>query len=261
MSKAKETNVIMSRRHLIAGLAAGTVTACVTNPDTGESQFMLVSEGQLAQMASSAWTDAKAQTPISRDPHLNSQLTRVGGRISTAANRQHENWEYAVFDSDQKNAFVMPGGKVGFYRGIMEFSDNEDQIAAIMGHETGHVTGRHAAARYSRQMAAGAGLAAANVALSRSDTRYKNEIAAVLGAGVTFGVILPFSRKHELQADKLGVDYMHRAGYDVRQSVRLWEKMAADSSGSRQPEFMSTHPSPETRVQELDSYIRSKGYA
>ncbi len=253
-------DVVMSRRQLIAGLAAGTVTACVTNPDTGESQFMLVNEGQLAQMAVSAWSDAKAQTPISHDPKLNGQLARIGKRISTAANRQNEKWEYAVFDSDQKNAFVMPGGKVGFYRGIMDFSDNDDQIAAVMGHETGHVTGRHAAARYSRQMATGIGMAAANVAIARSDTKYKREIAAVLGAGVTFGVILPFSRKHELQADRLGVEYMHRAGYDVHQAVRLWEKMAAESSGARQPEFMSTHPSHETRIRELDSYIRAKGY-
>jgi predicted Zn-dependent protease len=252
--------VVMSRRQLITGLAAGTVTACVTNPDTGESQFLLVSEGQLTQMAASAWNDVKAQTPLSRDPRLNGQLSRIGKRISTAANRQNENWEYAVFDSDQKNAFVMPGGKVGFYRGIMDFSDNDDQIAAVMGHETGHVVGRHAAARYSQQMAAGVGLAAANVVLAQSDTRYKNEIAGVLGLGVTFGVILPFSRKHELQADRLGVDYMHRAGYDVKQSVRLWEKMAAESSGRQPPEFMSTHPSHETRIHELDSYIRAKGY-
>ncbi|VAV89036.1 Zn-dependent protease with chaperone function [hydrothermal vent metagenome] len=253
--------VSLSRRQLIVGLAAGTVTACVTNPETGEQQFMLVSDSQLSQMSATAWADAKTKTPLSRDPYLNNQLASVGKRISTAANRQNENWEYAVFDSDQKNAFVMPGGKVGFYRGIMEFSDNEDQIAAVMGHETGHVTGRHAAARYSRTMAANAGLTAANVALSRSSTQYRNEIAAVLGAGVTFGVILPFSRKHELQADKLGVDYMYRAGYDTRQSVRLWERMAADSAGARKAEFLSTHPSPETRVRELDAYIRAKGYA
>lgn len=252
--------VTLSRRQIIAGLAAGSVTACVTNPDTGESQFLLVSDSQLSQMAASAWSDVKRQTPVSRDPALNSRLTGVGNRIAKAANRQNESWEYAVFDDDQKNAFVMPGGKVGFYRGMMDFTDNDDQLAAIMGHETGHITGRHAAARFSTQMATGAGLAAANVALARSDTRYRKQIAAVLGAGVTFGVILPFSRKHELQADKLGVDYMYRAGYDVRQSVKLWEKMAADSASNRQPEFLSTHPAPETRVRELDAYIRAKGY-
>ncbi len=253
-------DVVLSRRQLIAGLAAGSVTACVTNPDTGESQFLLVNDGQLAKMAATAWTDAKRQTPISRDPALNSRLSKVGRKITRAANRQNESWEYAVFDSDQKNAFVMPGGKVGFYRGMMDFTQNDHQLAAVMGHETGHVVGRHAAARYSAQMASQAGLVAANVALSQSDTRYRNEIAAVLGAGVTFGVILPFSRKHESQADRLGVDYMYRAGYDVRQSVKLWERMAADSAGPRKPEFLSTHPSPETRIRDLDAYIRTKGY-
>jgi len=253
-------DVTLSRRQLIAGLAAGSVTACVTNPDTGESQFLLVSDGQLAQMAASAWSDAKRQTPVYSNRAMNSRLLGVGGKIVKAANRQNQKWEYAIFDSDQKNAFVMPGGKVGFYRGMMDFTENDHQLAAIMGHETGHVVGRHAAARYSTQKATQAGLLAANAVLSQSDTRYRNEIAAILGAGVTFGVILPFSRRHESQADKLGVDYMYRAGYDVRQSVRLWERMAADSSGSRKPEFLSTHPSPETRIRDIDTYIRTKGY-
>ncbi len=257
--------VKMSRRALIRGLAAGTVvpfaaSGCATNPATGRSQFMLVSQGQLAKLSASAWSDVKAETPVSIDPGLNRQLKQVGGRIVQAANLQNQNWEYAVFDTDEKNAFVMPGGKVGFYRGIMEFSENNDQIAAIMGHETGHVTARHAAERYSQQVAAGVGLQVANVALSQKDNRYKGEIAAILGVGVQFGIILPFSRKHELEADKLGVDYMYRSGYDVRQSVRLWERMAADSGGRRQPELLSTHPSPETRVRALDAYIRQRGY-
>ncbi len=258
--------VTMSRRALIRGLAAGTVvpmaaSGCATNPETGRSQFMLVSQGQLAKLSASAWSDVKEETPVSIDPRLNGQLRRVGQRIARGANRQNENWEYAVFDTDEKNAFVMPGGKVGFYRGIMEFTENDDQIAAIMGHETGHVTARHAAERYSQQMAAGVGLQVANVALSQSDRRYKGEIAAILGAGIQFGIILPFSRKHELEADKLGVDYMHRAGYDVRQSVRLWERMGAEGGGRRPPELLSTHPSPQTRVRELDAYIRQRGYA
>lgn len=257
--------VKMSRRALIRGLAAGTVvpfaaSGCATNPETGRSQFMLVSQGQLAKLSASAWSDVKEETPVSIDPVLNNQLRRVGGRIARGANRQNENWEYAVFDTDEKNAFVMPGGKVGFYRGIMEFSENDDQIAAIMGHETGHVTARHAAERYSQKMAAGVGLQVANVALSQRDNRYKGEIAAILGAGVQFGIILPFSRKHELEADKLGVDYMYRAGYDPRQAVRMWERMG-EVSKSRQPEILSTHPSPQTRVRALDAYIRQRGYA
>ncbi len=257
--------ITMSRRELVRGLAAGTivpftVSACATNPDTGRRQLMLVSPDQLAKLSLSAWREIKAETPVTDDPALNGQLRRVGARISRAANRANEHWEYAVFDTDEKNAFVMPGGKVGFYRGIMEFSENDDQIAAVMGHETGHVVARHAAERYSEQTAAGLGLQLANVALGQRNSRYNQEIAAILGAGVQFGIILPFSRKHELEADKLGVDYMHRAGYDVRQAVRLWERMAA-ADERRQPELLSTHPSPRTRVQALEAYIRQKGYA
>lgn len=258
MSEAK--TIQMSRRQLIVGLAAGTVTACVTNPETGEQQFIIVSDSQLTQMATATWDDAVAKGPISHDPARNARLKTMGGRIAKAANRGNQNWQYAVFDTDEKNAFVMPGGKVGFYRGMMDFTDNDDQLAAVMGHETGHVTARHAAARYSQQVAAGVGLTVANVALSQTDWKHKQEIAAVLGAGVTFGVILPFSRKHELQADKLGVDYMYRAGYQPKQAVKLWEKMAA-AGGSRTPEFLSTHPSPETRIRELNDYIAAKGYA
>jgi predicted Zn-dependent protease len=257
--------ITMSRRDLVRGLAAGTVlpfatSGCVTNAATGRSQLMLVSQGQLAQLSASAWSEVKKDTPVSIDPTLNHQLRRVGNRIAKGANRSNESWEYAVFDTDEKNAFVMPGGKVGFYRGIMEFSENDDQIAAIMGHETGHVTARHAAERYSQQIAAGVGLQVANVALSQRDSRYRKEIAAILGVGVQFGIILPFSRQHELEADKLGVDYMYRSGYDVRQAVRLWERMGAEGSSKRPPELLSTHPSPRTRVRALDAYIRQRGY-
>ena len=258
------TEVVMSRREILQGLAAGSVVAmasgCATNAELGRSQFLLVSDQQLAQLSAPAWAEMKAQQPISRNPTYNSQLQRVGNKITAAAGGAGQNWEYAVFDSEQVNAFVLPGRQVGFYEGLMDLADNDDQVSTVFGHEVGHVNGKHAAERYSQQLAATGAMAVSQVAIANSDTKFKSELAAVLGLGIQFGVLLPFSRQHELEADRLGVDYMYRAGYDAREAVKFWEKMAAEGSGRRPPEYLSTHPAPETRIRALDSYIRNMGY-
>jgi len=172
-------------------------------------------------------------------------------------------WEVAVFDTDDVNAFVMPGQQVGVYRGITELTENDDQLASILGHEAGHIDGRHSAARASAQMTAQVAMVAGSIAIAQSEElkQYGNTIAALGGAAIQFGVLLPYSRNHELQADKLGVDYMHAAGYDVTQAPRLWELMDKKSAGNRPPEFMSTHPDPGRRRNELINYINANGYA
>lgn len=265
----------LHRRDVVRGLWAGTIVAyagttasgCTTNPATGRSQLVFLPQAQLVSMAAEAWAQTKQETPISRDSATNARLNRIGDRIRTVASKRtpslaNADWEFVVFDSDEKNAFVLPGGKVGFYKGLMDYSDNDDQIAAVMGHEVGHVEGRHANERMSQQTLGQVGLVAAGVAVSQSDMSNQEQqmIMAAAGAGLTLGIILPFSRKHELEADKLGVDSMHAAGYDVRESVQLWKKMGEGRTGAP-PEWMSTHPSPETRVRELTNYINAKGYA
>lgn len=256
----------LSRRAIISGLACGTVlpivTGCSTNPETGASQFLLVGSGQVASMAASAWTEMKQQTPISRSNALTSRVNNIWTRIAKGANRQDQQWEVQVFDTEDVNAFVMPGNKVGVYRGITELTENDDQLASVLGHEVGHVAGKHAEERLSIQMAGQLALVVGAVAVNESETlrRYGNEIGALGGAALQLGVLLPYSRAHELQADKLGVDYMHRAGYRVAEAPQLWELMAAKSSGQRSPEFMSTHPDPLRRASELRQYINYKGY-
>lgn len=256
----------MSRRGIITGLAAGTVfpmlSSCQTNPETGRSQLLLFGEGQIAQMASTAWTDMKAQTPQTADTALSRRVNTIWGRIADASGRGDQQWDVAVFDTDDVNAFVMPGNKVGVYRGIAEFTENDDQLSGVLGHEVGHVVGKHAAERMSVTTAAQVGLMAGQIAIATSEElrQYGGTIAALGGAAMQFGVILPYSRSHELEADKLGVDYMHTAGYDVKESVRLWERMAANSEGQRPPEFMSTHPDPNRRASELRNYINARGY-
>lgn len=269
---AEAPRVRLSRRGIIMGLAAGSVfpfvSGCTTNAATGESQLLLFGDDQIASMAATAWTDMKAQTPQTSNSKLKNRVLGIWDRtIKGAAAQGHVNpndqWDVAVFDTDDVNAFVMPGNRVGVYRGITELTENDDQISSVLGHETGHVVGRHAAERMSVTTAAQVGLMAGQIAVASSEelSKYGSAIGALGGAAVQFGVVLPYSRKHELQADRLGVDYMHSAGYDVKQSVRLWELMAAQSEGQRPPEFMSTHPDPVRRAEELRGYINARGYA
>ncbi len=299
VSEDPKLSDMLTKRRLIQGIAAGSVigittvnSGCATNPETGESQFILVSDAQLSEMAAASWAEAKQKQPVMTDPRYTQRLARVGSRISQGAGRADQPWDYAVFDDDTKNAFVLPGNRVGFYKGMMDFTDNDSQVAAIMGHEVGHVTGRHAAERVSQQMAGGLavqlggayGGAKLMERCKEMDLQYRqsgnytrarqNEVqkcaqdaqsnsqlvTAGLGMGLMYGIILPYSRKHELQADLLGAQYMHKAGYDVMESVRLWEKMA-EANPSRQPEFMSTHPDPASRAQKLNDYIKAQGWA
>lgn len=255
--------VVMSRRQLVAGLAAGSVVAisgCTTNPETGRSQLILVSEQQLAQLAAGSWRQLRQQEKVSRNPQSNAQVQRVGRRLAPAAGLDVNRMEFAVFDSEEKNAFVLPGGKVGFYEGILDIMDNDDQVAVVMGHEMGHVTGKHAAERFSQTIVAEVGLQAAAIALENNDVRASREIGAVLGLGVMFGLILPYSRKHELEADNLGIRYMQKAGYNPTQAVPFWQKMAGESK-SRPPEFLSTHPDPATRIEAIRQQLRNMGYS
>lgn len=236
-----------------AGAFAATAAGCATNAYTGRSQLILVDEGQMAQMALSAWQQQRQQTPIWSNRTQQARLERIGSRIANAAGRGNQSWEYALFDSPEKNAFVLPGNKVGFYRGLWEFSQSDDEIAVVLGHETGHVVGRHAAERYSQGVAGQAGMQIAGAATN-------SQIALqALGLGYQLGVALPFSRSQESEADRIGLDFAHNAGYDVRRAIPFWERMSS-GGGARQPELLSTHPAPATRIADLRAYINRRGW-
>lgn len=273
----------VNRRGLVKSLAAGSavaaassLTACATNPETGRKQFLALSPGdaQLSQAASASWDELKRSTPTSNDPRYTSRLSTIGDRISRGAGRADQAWEYTVFDQNSLNAFVLPGNRVGFYKGMMDFVDNDDQIAAVMGHEVGHVAGSHARERYSLQVASQAAVVGTAVlggtALSRrcnnvpaeqrqscinGANRNTQYLVQAIGLGAQLGLVLPYSRRHETESDLLGANYAYRAGYDPYQSVRLWEKMA-ERNQNRQPEFLSTHPDPANRAQTLHDYIK-----
>ena len=256
----------ISRRAIITGLACGTVfplvSGCTTNPETGRSQFLLVGEGQIAGLSAAAWTDMKTQIPQTTDSRLRGRVLDNWNRIADGAGKGDEDWEVAVFEADTVNAFVMPGNKVGVFRGMAELTENDDQLSSVLGHEVGHVTGRHAAERLSVSVASQTALQVGSIAIASQESLrgFGPSLAALGGAALQFGVVLPYSRNHETEADKLGVNYMHNAGYSVREAPRLWDLMAAQSEGQRPPEIMSTHPDPVNRAAELRQYIDDKGY-
>lgn len=252
---------IVDRRGLLGVLAGGGALAlagCSENAATGRSQLVLVNDEQLAQMSAAAWADLKARTPVWRDGKAQALLERVGRKIADASGQTQRDWEFVAFDSPEINAFVLPGGKVGFFRGLMETAGGEAEISAVMGHEAGHVVARHAAERFSQQVLVQAGVTVATIALSGELGQYADEAAAALGMGVMYGVVLPYSRAHELEADRLGLNLMAGAGYDPEGAMRFWTRMMRANEGRAKPlELLSTHPSDEARIAALQREIAS----
>lgn len=236
--------------------SAALLAACAYNEDLGRSQLLLVDDSALATAAAQTWTQTLASGKQTSDAAAKARVRRVGERIVNAAGLGGLNWEYAVFEDATPNAFALPGGRIGVNTGLLTLVANDDQLAAIIGHEVGHTQAHHAAERLSQNTAAQLALGVAQGAVGGASAE---RIAAFGGAGAQLGVLLPFSRKHELEADRLGVDYMHAAGYRPAEAVKLWEAMAAQS-GARSAEFMSTHPSDATRIAALRDYLRSRGW-
>lgn len=254
----------LNRRTLFTALAAGAVIAvapgCSENAATGRSQLVLVSDEQLAQMSAGAWADVQAKTPRVEDPRIQRRLEQIGARVAEASGRTDMNWEFVAFDSPEINAFVLPGGKVGFFRGLMDLAGGDDEIAAVMGHEAGHVVARHAAERVSQQLAVQFGVNIAAVALQQDFGQWADEIAGALGMGLVYGVVLPYSRKHEYEADSIGVQLSAKSAYDPAGAPRFWRKMIDLSADKPKPlEWLSTHPADDARLEALNAEITKLG--
>ena len=234
-------------------------TGCASNPYTDRSQFLLISEDNEAQMGEQSYAqvlgDPKVQ--ISKNPDEVAPVQRVAERIIAAAKKskyaqraQSFNWEVNVIKDDRtKNAWALPGGKIAFYTGIFPEAKNENGLAAIMGHEVVHALARHGAERMSTNSAAQLGLSVVTIALGMGPVG-----SQLAGQAVGIGLLLPFSRSHESEADYIGLLLAAEAGYDPRESVQLWQRMAQSSQGAP-PEFLSTHPANETRIKDLQEWM------
>lgn len=211
------------------------------------------SEAQLSAGALSAWSGLKQEQQVSTNPQYTSRMNRVAPKIIQAAGGNPSEWEVLVFESEQLNAFALPTGKIGFYTGILDLMENDDQIAAVMGHEVAHVELDHSLKRAGRsnQLAVLGGA----VSVAAGQTANPNTWMSIYGIGANVGSALPFSRSHESEADAVGLRYMAAAGYDPVEAVRFWERMSASNEGGAPPEMLSTHPSGPTRINKLKEEI------
>ena len=236
----------------LSGLLA-LALACSTVEYTGRSQFNVVPESVMNSLGVEAYTEAGQQYPESKDTQKRALIERVGKRIAAAVERDYQ-WEFKLFEANVVNAWCLPGGKVGFYTGILPICENEDGIAVVMGHEVAHAFARHGAERMTQNVVVKLGLGAADLVLSGSSPGTHDGIMQALGFTTNLGV-LKYSRDHESEADELGLRFMVRAGYNPEESVKLWERMARLSEGKAPPEFLSTHPSSEHRAARLRELI------
>lgn len=250
----------------VIGLVALT-SGCETNPYTGRSQLLMTSVSQEMQMGAQAYSQVKSdpKVKLSQDPREIEPVKRVASHIIEAAKRskyaeeaKQFQWEVTVIKDDKTmNAFALPGGKIAVYTGIFPVAKTEAGLAAVLGHEVTHALARHGAERMSQGQLTNAALQVIGAAAGASGVNplLSQGAMAALGAGAQVGVLLPFSRKHESEADYIGILLAADAGYDPRESVHLWERMEQLSGGGGPSEFLSTHPGHETRIEQLQKWM------
>ncbi len=242
----------VSRRRFVGWLGAAAALP-LAGCDDFDLPFDLVGDEQVTRLGLQSWQQIRSQVPLSDNQSYHEALAGVGGRLLAAAGLPRQDWEMRVFAGDAVNAFALPGRKIGVYEGMFGLAASEAQLAAVIGHEIGHHLADHAKERLNAAMLKDFGLGILQVALDLGEVAYSREIAAALGLGVEIGLTLPYSRGHELEADRLGLGLMGRAGYDRREAVTLWRRMA--SQGDGEFAFLSTHPAPAARAEALQRII------
>lgn len=238
------------RRSIILFACVAVLAACATSP-LGRTQLRFFPDEQLDQMGIAAYAQAKQETPPSSDTVANSYVSCVARAVTAEVEGGPKAWEVTVFNKDEVNAFALPGGKIGVYTGLLKVAKNQDQLATVVAHEVAHVLAKHGNERVSTAYATQTGLQLVEV-VAGGASQDKQNLMALLGLGAQVGVILPFSRTQETEADLLGVDLMAKAGFDPRASVELWKNMMA-ASGSGAPTFLSTHPASTKRIEDLQN--------
>jgi len=247
---------------LIAGLVAAFQyfsSQRYVNPETGRAARVALSEGQEAALGLQSYQDVLSQSDVITTGPEVEVVQNVMRRLEAATGEAGRNmeWQVSVVASPQANAFCLPGGKMVVYTGILPIAQSEAGLATVLGHEMAHATSRHGSqrllqSRLSQTLLTGAN---ASLALGDMDIQQKMQVMAALGAGAQYGVLLPFSRDHESEADEVGLYYMARAGYDPHEAVSFWERMEQSSSAPQPPEFASSHPSHGTRIQRLKEHM------
>ena len=244
------------------------IASCSTAPITERKQLRLIPESTLNNQAAQIYEKVKQKTKLSDDKKKLDEIEEIGSRIEEAVSAYFASinkndptynfqWEYILVDNDKiKNAWCMPGGKIAVYTGILPITKNKHGLAAVMGHEIAHAVAKHSIERASRALVLNIGTAAVDIfsggAISRTSRATGVDVAGMLR---TFGIDNPFGRKQETEADYLGLIFSSLAGYDIRESVKVWERMRESYKGQEPPEWMSTHPSSERRIETLKNWI------
>ena len=229
------------------------LTACAVSP-TGRKQFVFMPEGQMVVMGVQSFSQMRDQTPPVKDAAINNYVQCVASAFTRlpAVQKNSNDWEVVVFDAPAVNAFALPGGKIGVYKGLLSVAETPDQLAAVLGHEVGHVLARHGNERVSQNFAVSQGLTLLDGWMAASNNANRQTVMSALGLGTQVGVLLPFSRLQESESDQIGLELMAQAGFDPRESIKLWQNMGKNS-GQQPPEFMSTHPAHDTRIDRLSN--------
>ena len=252
----------MKKLILIIAIFLG-VTACKTNPFTGKKTLNFMKNSQLFPTAFAQYDQFLTENKVVKSGSDAAMIKKVGQRIASASERwltangyegylKDYKWEYNLVDDENINAWAMPGGKIVFYTGILPITQTERGVAVVMGHEVAHALADHGAQRMSAGTLQQITAVAANVAIQNEQTR--NTFNQAYGIGTSVGIMLPFSRSHETEADRIGLQIMAIAGYDPAEGAELWKRMKAKSGGEAPPEFMSTHPSNDTRIANLTEW-------
>lgn len=253
-------------KHLILPIVAIFLLAnCSSVPVTGRKQMLLVSNQEVLTLSLQEYGDFIKNAPLSTDKANTALVTKVGQKIASAVEAYLKNngyeaelanyaWEFHLVKSPEVNAFCMPGGKIVIYEGILPVTKDETGLAVVMGHEVAHAVAKHANERMSQQMVAQYGGTGLDLVLSKESAAVKSIASTVYGLGAQYGVMLPYSRKQELEADELGLIFMAMAGYDPSLAADFWVRMSQQSD-AKVAEFMSTHPSDDTRIKEIQKHL------
>lgn len=234
------------------------VTACTKVPINGRRQYNLIPEGIMIQLGKTTYQSTLSNARVERKGDDAETLKKVGKKISTVANKKEYNWRYSLIEDDTVNAWCLPGGYIGFYTGILPVLQNEAGMSFVMGHEVGHAVARHGAERLSQQLTLFGGLGGLYLVLDKKTelTREQNAaVVAALGLGAEVGVMLPFSRSHESEADVIGMMYMASAGYPPGEGIKVWDRMEEIAGGRNLPAFLSTHPSNKKRQENMREWM------
>jgi predicted Zn-dependent protease len=262
--KLKNNNML--KKILSAVILGLIVYACASVPVTGRKQLSLVSNAELLPMVNQQYSEVITKGPLSKNQEQTALVKRVGVRIQKAVEEYMASkgqssylkdfaWEFNLIDDPKTaNAWCMPGGKVAFYTGIMPICKDEEGVAVVMGHEVAHAIANHGGERMSTQMVAQYGLNTLGALMGQNPTAGRQLLMQAVGAGAGVGM-LKFSREHESEADRMGLIFMAMAGYDPSSAPKFWERMSSESGGQAPPEFLSTHPSHETRIKDLNGWI------